>query len=352
MSGIKTEVTDKVDEVRDKAPIVDHLIKMQGHFGKVQANQQAGGVTYFAFLSFFPLLAIAFFVIGIVSSIYPDARQNLVDGISSALPNLIAAEPGDDGIQLSDIEDSAGAVGIIGLATLLYSGLNWLSALRLALIVVFELPEREKPNFVVGKLRDLATLAIIGFVLVFSVALSGIVTKLSGAILDLVGLGDVGILKVVLILLGIALGLAANVALFFSMFKLLTDTETPRRALLEGALFGAIGFEILKQAATFILKGTASSPAFQVFGIALVLVVWINYSTRLILYAAAFAYTAPEAIEARGLVEGDPVQGPQVPDISTITATSTRPTWVGPFAAGGAAMLGLIAFVRSRLRPS
>ena len=59
------------------------MVRTQQHYSAVKGNLQAGAVTYFAFLSFFPILALAFAVIGYVSRIYPDAQQNLVDAIES-----------------------------------------------------------------------------------------------------------------------------------------------------------------------------------------------------------------------------------------------------------------------------
>ena len=49
----------------------------QEHYGEVRASQQAGAVTYFAFLSFFPILALAFFVVGQIAKVYPDAQDDL-----------------------------------------------------------------------------------------------------------------------------------------------------------------------------------------------------------------------------------------------------------------------------------
>jgi len=83
----------------------------------------------------------------------------------------------------------SGALGLIGLVGVLYSGLGWLSALRDALITVFELPAREQPNFVMGKVRDLITLAIIGVVLLVAVAFTGLVSGFSGDLLEWAGLG-------------------------------------------------------------------------------------------------------------------------------------------------------------------
>ena len=73
----------------------------------------------------------------------------------------------------------------------------------------------------------------------------------------------------------------------------------PSRSLWSGALLGAVAFEVLKQLSTYLLKATASSDAFQAFGIALILVVWINYFSRVVVYAAAWAHTTAEAREMR-----------------------------------------------------
>ena len=190
---------------------------------------------------------------------------------------------------------------------MLYSGLGWLSALRDALIAVFELPEREQPSFVKGKLRDLLTLAIIGVVLLVAVAFTGIVSGFSKDLLDWVGLStELGWLVQ---LLAIALGLLANAVLFFAMFRLLAAPDLPKRALWSGALLGAVGFEILKQVSGLLIRSTQGQPAFQVFGLALILLVWINYFSRDILYAAAWAWTHPLAREQRVVEPADRCRG-------------------------------------------
>ena len=53
-------------------------------------------------------------------------------------PGLIGDGPHQ--LNLQDIQNSAATAGIIGVVGLLYAGLGWLSALRNALITVFELP--------------------------------------------------------------------------------------------------------------------------------------------------------------------------------------------------------------------
>ena len=277
LSGVKA----RIHEVRERRPFVDHVVRMVEHYGNVNGSALAAAVTYFAFLSFFPILALAFAIFGQVTKVYENAQDTLLDAANSVLPNLIG---GDNGISLETLQGAAPGIFSVGILLALYSGLGWLSGMRQALIAVFEEPERDQPSFVKGKIRDVLALLALGSVLVFSVAVSGVATKVLTPILDALHLGTLG--AVLLVVLAIAVGMAANTVLFFAFFRLLAAPEVPTRSLWSGALLGAVAFEVLKQVSTLLLKSTANSDAFQAFGIALILLVWINYFSRVVVYAA------------------------------------------------------------------
>ena len=281
-------VKAKVTEARDRWPLVDHAVRTQEHYSAVQGSPQAGGVTYFGFLSVFPILALGFFVVGSVAKVYPQAQDALVKAIDQVLPGLVGNGPHE--VHLADVQDAAGTVGLIGLVGVLYAGLGWLSSLQNALGTVFALPQRLRPNFLMQKVRDLTTLAVLGAVLLLSVVASGVLTRMTRAVLDLLHLGTS--LGWLVAILALALGMAASALQFFLMFRLLARPELPDRALWSGAMLGAIGFEVLKQLSGLLLAGTRGQPAFQAFGIALILLVWINYFSQVILYAAAWAHTS------------------------------------------------------------
>jgi membrane protein len=348
MASRKERAEARVSRLRQRRPFLDHVVRTQAHYSGVKAGQQAGGVTYFGFLSVFPILALAFFVIGYVSKVYPGAQQDLVDAIEQVLPGLLGE--GADEISLADVQNAANTVGLLGLVGVLYTGLGWLSAMRDALTVVFQLPATDQPNFFVGKLRDLVTLALIGVVLIVSVALTGFVRGFSGDLLDWLGLGTE--LEWLVGLVTIVFGLAANMVLFFAMFRLLADPHTPTRSLWSGALLGAVGFELLKQASEYLLGVTKDRPAFQVFGIALILLVWINYFSRVVLYAASWAHTSRAARAQRVPDPPAPPQGPPSPSLARHPlgqdGVNGRSGWLAPFAAGGATALGLVAVLRRR----
>lgn len=352
VSGAKA----RLHALRARRPFVDHVVRMVEHYGKVKGSALAAAVTYFAFLSFFPILALSFAVFGQVTKVYEGAQDTLVEAANSVLPGLVGPP---NGVPLETLQDAAPGIFSVGILLTLYSGLGWLSGMRDALIAVFEEPARERPSFIAGKIRDVLALLALGSILIVSVAVSGVTTKLLAPILDWLQLGPVA--GVLLAVLAIALGLAANTLLFFAFFRLLAAPEVPTRSLWSGALLGAIAFELLKQLSTYLLKATASSDAFQAFGIALILVVWINYFSRVVVLAAAWAHTSPEARAAREArtVAEQTVEGPRI-DLAAAavagapSAPSSSGSPVAPsspkaaFAAGAAAMLGVVAVVRRR----
>ncbi|WP_051551334.1 YihY/virulence factor BrkB family protein [Nocardioides sp. URHA0020] len=343
-------IKERVADLRKRRPLVDHVVRMQEHYGGVNAGQQAGAVTYFAFLSFFPILALSFLVVGWIAVIYPRAESNLTTAINQLLPNMIG--PGDDQISLDDFQGAQttiGVVALVSLAAVLYAGLGWLSGMRAALEIVFEVPKKDQPNFVFGKLRDLLTMVLIGVVLIVSVGVSSLVSRYSTKLLDLVGLGTE--LSPLLQVLTVALGILASMLLFVVLFKLLAEPATPTRSLWSGALLGALAFEVLKRLSGLLLASTKDQPAFQAFGIALILIIWINYFSRVVLYAAAWAHTSAAARAARPAPTPAPVEGPPSPPLRQRGSELEYP-WAATYAAGAATMLGLVALTRRLTRTS
>jgi membrane protein len=347
-------VKQRVSDVRERRPVVDHLVRALEHYGQVNGSALAAAVTYFAFLSFFPILALAFAIFGQVTKVYEDAQDTLVDAANSVLPNLVG---GESGVPLDTLQAAAPGIFSVGILLTLYSGLGWLSGMRSALMAIFEEPEREQPSFLLGKLRDVLALMALGTILVASVAVSGVVTKVLTPITEWLDLGVVA--EVFFWVLALCLGLAANTLLYFAFFRLLAQPDIPSRSLLSGALLGAVLFELLKQLSTFLLRATANSDAFQAFGIALILLVWINYFSRVVVLSAAWAHTTPEARALRDAhrVADQMPEGPRIdlaaaaPGVLSASRSASPASPASPkaaFAAGAASMLGLVALLRRR----
>lgn len=298
--GLVDKAKARLAALRERWPVVDHAVRTGEHIGVVQGMILAGAVTYFGYLSVFPVLVIGFVVMSRIAFVVPEARDALITAVESIFPGLIGTEP-DAPINIISFAERSTTVGFIALFGLLYSGLGWISATRAGLQRVFQVPEKQRRNFVVGKAIDLMMLAIIGLILLLSVALSSAVTNVTEGLLRLVQLDEVPGPAIVALLrpLGVALGVMSSTVLFFTMFTLLPTGELPRRSVLKGAFVAALGFEILKLSAGLLIGLATDNPATAVLGVSLVLLVWINYFSRVIMVGAAWSYTSPEARRTR-----------------------------------------------------
>lgn len=314
MSGAVERVKQTAADVQRRAPWVEHAITTLQHYGRVEGSVLAGGVTYFAFLSFFPVLALAFAAVGVVADVFPAARDSLTTALVDAFPGIIAENCDSSGcIELSTFSQAAGAATVFGVLGLLYAGLNWLSGLRTSLAVVFETPPTERRNIVVGKAVDLVALVALGVALIVSVSLSGAVAALIPYLLGIFGLDDIPGMSLLFGALGIALGVASSTLLFLIMFRLLAaEAEVSTGDRLRAALLSGVGFEVLKLLATTLVALALGNPAFATLGVSLVLLVWMNYFSRLALYGASWAAVATEVRARHSAVETGPV-GPLEP---------------------------------------
>ena len=106
----------------------------------VQGNVLAGAVTYFGFLSFFPVLSLGFAAVGYLALAYPNAEADLLIALQEVLPGLVGSEGSDAPIKVSTFSDAAGAATAFGLIGLFVGPI--VIALVLALI---EFAREKKP---------------------------------------------------------------------------------------------------------------------------------------------------------------------------------------------------------------
>lgn len=305
LGSIKQRISDQVAAARERWPVLDHVLRTLSHYGEVLGTQLAAAVTYFGFLSFFPIIALAFAAVGYVVDYVPDAEQAVTEAMKSIFPGLIGTGSGQ--INVHAIASKKADVGVIGLVGLLYSGLGWVSALRKSLRGVFREAGAEKRNFVLGKLIDLVALGIIGVVLVASVALGTAIVGFAHDLIGAVGLSDVPGTTVLLRLAGVVVGLAANTVLFFIIYKLLPkQDDVPTRSVWQGAFIAAVGFEVLKQLAGTVIGSVTSNPLYGTFAVMIALLVWINYFSRLVVLGACWAATARTQAEVEVVPEEPP----------------------------------------------
>lgn len=345
--GLVDRLKARYQALRDRFPLVDHFARAFEHYSAAQAAMLSGAVTYFGLLSFFPILALVFAVLGFVVGSSEEAQRPVLDAMQSVLPGLF------DQLDTSQLESQARAASIFGVVGFLYSGLGWLSALRGALQTTFAVPKGQRGNFLVGKLTDLLTLGTLGVVLLVSVASSSLVTALTDDLLDAVGLSDVFGMTFLIRAVGIGIGVLASTLLFFVIFRLLGRPALPGRALRHGAFVAAVGFEVLKLLATLLIGSTLDNPIYGPFALVIALLIWISYFARLTMFGASWAATtspADELVETRIAREAEQALVAIRPELLTDRAADDLPNRDrGALLAGaalGAAAVGLAVSLR------
>jgi membrane protein len=291
---IVDRATAGLARARERWGWLDHIVRAVGHYLENQGTVFAGAVTYYGFLSVFPLLVLAYSVLGFVTGDDPVVIREVTDSLEQIFPGLVGTTD-DAPINVARFRDGASTASLIGSTTLIYTGLAWMGALRISLQAVFTLPQSGQPGIVPGILWDMVVLVVLGVTLVVSVSLSAVVTSVTDRILDTIGMDALPGYALLLRLLGIALGIGVSTLLFFTMYRLLPRPELPDRALLEGALLAAVIFEVLKLIATTLIAFSLRSPTAAVAGTFVVLLVWINYFSRLIFLGGSWAATTPVA---------------------------------------------------------
>ncbi|HVE62177.1 MAG TPA: YihY/virulence factor BrkB family protein [Mycobacteriales bacterium] len=275
---------------RQRAPWFDHLVRALGRYKRDSGDRLAASLTFYAFLSLFPLLLLGISVLGFTLSGREELQTRIFGELVQAIPGL--ADTFEE--NLDTIRDNAGKTGIVALVGVLIAGLGGVTALRDSLRLMWHQNPAEG-NFITSRLSTAVSLLGLGLTLMVSVALSAIASSLLKTLLRAVGLGTGPVATTVGTVATVALTLGADVLLFLYLFRRLPKVDWPFRRVLHGAIFGAVGFGLLKFGATFYVARTVSNSSnlYGPVGAVIGILIGINLIARFVLFTAAWTVTAP-----------------------------------------------------------
>lgn len=274
----------------------------------------AGGVTYFAFFSLFPAVALAFTVFGLVLRGRPGLLEDVRAAIDNQLPGFVQNEDGTGGLIPIAIPSGStlGLTALIGVVGLLWAGLGWLGALRQGIRAIFGVPVGAG-NFVFRKLRDLGVLLTLGVGVVLVAIVTTVTNSVATTAAAAIGLGDQGWVVTVA---GLVAAILANTALVALMLRVLTGVDLPWPALRNGAAFGGIAMTVLQTFGTRLIAGTMNNRLFASIALVVGLLAFLNLIARAMLMSAAWAANDLDAAASRMTTVSDGeraklMEGPQ-----------------------------------------
>jgi inner membrane protein YhjD len=253
-------------------PLVRRAIRLNERYGEDAGGYLSAAITYYAFLSFFPLLLLALSVVGFLLASEPGLRAEVSAAVAKSVPGLQAIV----GENLEVIESARAGAGVIGLVGLLWTGLGVVGAGRNAIREVY----REGPPK--GGLGQKAWLL---FVTIGLGVIALTATGLAGVAVNLDAEGPIGI---VLRVGGAVLSFGLDLGLFLLAYRVLARGERAWRRYLPGAVFAAVGWTVLKLLGTWYATATVerSGSVYGPFAATIGVLVILYLSARVFVYGA------------------------------------------------------------------
>jgi membrane protein len=264
-------LVDRVDAYQRRHSRAGYPIAVLYKFFDDGGGHLAALITYYAFLSLFPLLLLASTVLSVVLQ-GDTATQHQV--LTSALAQFPVI-----GQQLSSPERLSGGMtgALVGGLGAVYGGLGVAVAAQSAMNTIWSVPRNNQPNPLQARGRALLLLATGGTAVLLTTLLSAI-----GG-----GAGGYGMALRAAILL---LSVAVNIGAFVLSFRLATTRALTWRDVLPGAIAAAVAWQLLqlfgKSYVTHTIKHASATNS--LFALVLGLIAFL-YVTSLIVVLASEA---------------------------------------------------------------
>ncbi|WP_406146470.1 YihY/virulence factor BrkB family protein [Streptomyces sp. NBC_01012] len=287
-----------------KLPVIGPLVArlMETHawrsyetLDRVHWSRLAAAITFLSFLALFPLLALGAAIGAALLS--PRQLDKIEDKLAEQVPGI------SDQLGIDNLVAHAGTVGLVAGVLLLFTGTGWVSSMRDCLRAVWEKDDVDEGNPIVRKLKDAGLLLGLGGAVLVALAVSTVASTAIGWTVDRLGIAEGGAGAVLLQVAAVVVAVFADFLILLYLLTLLPGVEPPRRRLIVAGLVGAVGFELLKLLLGSYMREVASKSMYGAFGVPIALLLWINFSAKLLLLCAAWTAT-PSKGEERGTPEG------------------------------------------------
>jgi membrane protein len=270
------------------------LVAASSHWLNSHAFSYAAALAFFTLFSLAPVILVAVAIIGLVlgrraatGELLEQLQQLLGPEAAAAVETAVANSQMDQGGLWPTL---AGVTAIIVGATVVFA------QMQQALNRIWDVQPKPSRSslwiFIKARILSLTIVLAIGFVLLVSLLLSvamRAVMKFADQWLPMPDWAMYGT--------EITISLVLITLLFAAIFKILPDVVLSWRDVMLGAFVTTVLFIVGRTLISIYLANTATASTYGAAGSLVLLLLWVNYSSLILLYGAAFTRAH---LEARG----------------------------------------------------
>jgi membrane protein len=259
----------------------------------------AGGMRMAAAMSFYGILSLAPLLIVLVALLGWWMDRAMLEKTLIAQIGTIVGEQGAAVVRqaLASAQEPADGLlaSVIGFGVLLFGATGVFGELQEAFERLWlhgrEMPKQKWWRTASLRLRGMSYILAFGFLMLVSLVISTLLAVFSGWAGDWFGL------EVLLRVLNEAIAFAICASLFVSMMRLSAGPKPSLRFLVLGGVVGAVLFTVGRQLLAMYLSTAAVVSAYGAAGSLVVLLMWIYFSSGVLLLGAACAKAAQESAQ-------------------------------------------------------
>ena len=258
-------------------------------FGVDECPRMAAALSYYTIFSLPALLVV---IIGLVSFVYGEQSQ-IEARLGEEFTKLLGTEGGRQVQAMVDNMDASGGTGmaarVIGLVTLIFGATGAFAQLQAALNTAWGVePDPDK-----GGLRNFLMKRVLSFGMILGVAFLLLVSLIVTAVLQILGdrisyLLPSGVSSLFLEGVNATFSFAIIGLLFATIFKVLPDVRIKWRDVLVGAFVTALLFVAGKSLIGLYIGRSDVGSAYGAAGSLALVLVWIYFSSMILLLGAEF----------------------------------------------------------------
>jgi uncharacterized BrkB/YihY/UPF0761 family membrane protein len=274
-----------VDRLQQRNTPIAFVVGVIKKYGDDRGSMLVALLTYYGFMSLFPLLLIATTILGFIGN--PTLADNVIGETLRQFP-VYGEQLGRDAAH--PLHGSPIALGI-GLIGLLYGSLGAAQAGQHAMAEVWNVPGVRRPGFLPRLARALTLFATLGLGMAAGAAASVLVLRA----------GNDNTTRILLLVAQLLLG----VGLYIGAFRVLTPRDVPTGDLVRGAALGGVAYTALLTLGTALLQHQLrhAQAVYGQFGFVLGLIGWIFLVSEITIYAAEVNVVRVRRLWPRSIVQ-------------------------------------------------